>query len=464
MVRLRWLVAVWFSCCSQPPPAELSLIASPANISAREPSTTLHLQARTARAPGNGSVTLRATAGALTVTSVTLDSSGTARVGFRCSAGEAGCNGFITIDARWVERDLQASTVVEFVDAPADAGTAVDAGADDAGTPDAGGDGGAPDSGLPDASTYDAGVDAGARDAGSADAGPPSPPTFDSRDMLLLGTLLPGTIGASVLCELTRPERAYAGFAGFAGQPAPALRVGRPMLRPSDGALYYLSNRLLRRFVQDELITQVPWMYPIDPEANDPVVPTAGCGAAPVDSFLIRPDGGIVHHCGTAWREASGALAATCAGVVAFSEEGASYCVGTRDEVMDPSGVVRPISGAVSFTNVRSKPGGGFWGVGRFFSGSWERWTISVTGVATRDGVFALPPAGTQPVNADTQGWGHIDGFGNFYRWFSDASIGTSVDLIMKFTADFSTASVIYTEQDAGVLCRFHTSNLVTGP
>jgi len=434
----------------------------------------LQVHARTGRqTPGVGTVTLTTSAGRLSTTEVDLDFNGTARVGLECREGEGGCSGFITARALWAQEGLEAVTIVEFIQSLVDAGgqdaQVPDAGPPDAGPHDAGSlDAGQPDAGR-DAGSVDAGLldagllDAGRCGAGGPDAGLPAPPSFDSREMLLMGTLSPGAFGTAVLCELSRPETAYPGFAGFAGYPAPALRVGRPTVRPSDGSLYYLSNGVLRRFVPDGVITQTPWTYPQDPEANDPVVPTPGCGTATTDSFLIRPDGSILHHCGAAWRDWCGAVVPICPGVVAFSEDGAAYCAGTRDEVTDPSGVVRRLTGALSFTSVRSKPGGGFWGVLRL-SANWERWTISNSGVATKDGTFALPPPGTQAVNTDIQGWAHIDGFGNYYRWFNDPRSGISNDLVMKFSADFSTASVVYNEGDAGVMCRYHASNLVTGP
>ncbi|MDP1917634.1 MAG: hypothetical protein Q8L14_15440 [Myxococcales bacterium] len=448
---------------------EFEVVADPATISASRASTAILLRARTERgSAGVGTVALTAASGRFDGTLVTLDQDGVARVGFHCDpTTDAQCRGVIVILARWVERELEASTTITvepMIDASFDAGGSVDSGSADASIPDGGRDAGLGDAGLADAGPRDAGqLDGGVADAGApVDAGPPLPPTFDFRDMVLLGTTDPGYFDRQVVCNLNTPWLAHAGFSRSSGYPPPSLASGRPTVRPSDGALYYLDGDVVRRFVGDELITQRPFAYPQMPQDNDPAVQTPGCGAQAVTSFAIRPDGGIIHRCGiTAWRDSAGAVVRSCPFLLAMSNEGASYCRDSLEQVIDPSGVLHPMPGVPAFTVVRSRPDGGFWATLRF--GNYERWSISPVGVATRDGVYAPAPAGAQLVNTDGPGYVGLDGHANAYRLYFEAS-GTSVETIVQFSADFSTSSVVYSEGDAGVMCKFHGSSLLTGP
>ncbi|MBL8912072.1 MAG: hypothetical protein JNM17_15360 [Archangium sp.] len=327
-----------------------------------------------------------------------------------------------------------------------------DAGAPDAGTPDAG----APDAGIPDAGRPDAGVDAGVRDAGAIDAGPIAP-SLDAGAIYLAGTLQEGACYRDALADLFNPNVASTGFdCYFANDTA--------VVRPTDGALLYFNTFewLLREYRCDECaVTSAATPYPVDPLANDRVIPTQCPTSDRMTGFAVTADGEVLHRCSMTsgiFRLSNGAVAHNAGSdtVLAFGATGWAL---TRTRVINwklPStGLITGLPASMTLLAARWSPPDGFWLALRS-NGVDELWRIDLAGVATKSGTF-----GASPPNTTASVGGSLDSAGRLFQAVNDTSAAFRDVVLMKEIGQPTV--VVYTEA-TNPLVKIHISSLVTGP
>jgi hypothetical protein len=328
------------------------------------------------------------------------------------------------------------------------------------------------DQGTQDAiASPDVGVDGGASDA-IASGG-----MFNPYEMYFLGEVkkFPGN---DLMCDVRTPNLGAAGFSVFTSD---------WKIRPSDGVIIYIDGVLggstLRQFVPDLTYdsTNPDAGYPVNPVSNDPIVPTPACHTvgSTIAQFFIHPgDSSIIYRCQTNdkhWFDSSGAGRYLCdpnnafaGSPLAIAEDGSSFCAFFQDATIWSGTTAMKVTPKVNFFVVRPRSGGGFWAVTHppadagANAGRYERWYIDTLGTAAYDGVYAAYPSGFQPSGGDNPEVGNLDDSGRFYRWGTVNSSTTS-NVIARFEADFSGASIIY-DSSTNPICKPDGLNLITGP
>jgi hypothetical protein len=291
---------------------------------------------------------------------------------------------------------------------------------------------------------------------------------IDPDGMYLLGTLTPGYAGSEVLCNVTTPDSAKAGFPDL-------MLEGTYALRRSDGRFIYISDQLnsrkLKIFVEDKFSKNTKtgkWNYPSTPEANDTDLACACDTRGGVKSFLVHPTTGDVWPVCKADEyqlyDASGKAQPKCSATqdvpVAIGVGGELLC---ERSVIDSSGVEHPLSGDLyTFGNARAKPAGGFWVVRAQTNEIFERWTIGVDGAATLDGAYAPIPSTHHTRNSANPNGGALDAKGRYFRFVNPYvnPEGQLLNQIMRFESDFSTASFVYDEASKPI-CQVGISTMV---
>jgi hypothetical protein len=116
---------------------------------------------------------------------------------------------------------------------------------------------------------------------------------FNPGDVYLYGTLMKGqTNPYGAIAHWSDPNQACVGFDSH-------FNEGNAAIRPTDGRLYYLNTNesTLRQFRMDLCGSPSVATYPVDPLANDSVVPTPKCGSVGISDFRFSPEGDLYYQC-----------------------------------------------------------------------------------------------------------------------------------------------------------------------
>lgn len=297
-------------------------------------------------------------------------------------------------------------------------------------------------------------------DAGLPDAGTPVDAGTDALDptaLYLLGTVTEGTCGRDALTLLSTPDQVSAGFPCDFND-----RNG--VIHPQTKRLLYIytPEQKLREYTCDSCDWTVgsPWPDLTSVLHNDRVIPTCLNGGS-LDAFLVSPDGVVVHRCGDAWHDASGAAVSTEAQLLALGRGG--WALGQTQLENLETGARRAVVGLVVLAHtllaVRwREPGSFFVALRPIGAVDPELWSIDTAdGRATRLGVFpAVPPLISAPF-----GEARLDPDGRLYQQAHDDS-QVLVDVVIRRSIG-GAADVVYTEASRP-LVRINGSSLVTGP
>jgi hypothetical protein len=345
---------------------------------------------------------------------------------------------------------------------------------------------------LPDAGTSDDSDDSSGpvileAEAGVvSDLGLGSTIDFDPDRVYVVGTIFGSgkswyDTAGRIICDPADPD-VVMGAIPAANVFATGTGLSQLVIRPGSHDLFYADDvaaplRVLRSdpyFLEEDGTPEshLDWILPGIPENNDPRVLTPGCDS--IHAFLLGPlDGALYYQCpgahpGGPWYRNGSERWAPCSheedpNPLSVSEEGAVLCTNS----VVHQGDVQPIASAdgqlppeLSRGVLRAKPGGGFWGVLRS-DDLLQRWTISREGALTFDGTYAAFPSGTRMGDERA-----LDASGALYHlgWAAPEDDGTADDIVVRLSADFSAAEVVYAGYRSGnPLCRI-SRILLTGP
>jgi hypothetical protein len=163
--------------------------------------------------------------------------------------------------------------------------------------------------------------------------------------------------------------------------------------------------------------------YPSN-EVRD-VQANVGLGADCAD-FVLSPTGEVL------------CSASECS-VFRIDELENKYCH-YQEMVIDADGNEHPLSETPpSYYALHTKPGGGFWLLGRT-NESFGRWSIAPDGAVTFDGEY--PPYAGAVLNLGFA----LDGKGAAY---ASANLGSNVGGIIQYSADFTASEIVITDSDS---------------
>jgi hypothetical protein len=349
---------------------------------------------------------------------------------------------------------------------------------------------------FPPRTSTNAGPDAdGGQSAGpGVDAGENAEPSnagsaidFDPDRVYVVGSIFEdGKAGLEttgrVVCDPTEPNVVMGSIPAEIVFGTGGVFYGQPVIKPGSHDLLYSSHGFgrLRVLKSDPFSLKAggnpwnlaDWELTESPEDNDPAVDTPLCDE--ITAFLLGPlDGALYYQCpgnypGGPWYRNGDEAWDPCSheedpNPLRVSEEGAVLCnnsVVYQDTVHPITSAGEELPPDPGQGVLRAKPGGGFWGVVRS-GATLQRWTISPEGAMTFDGTYAAFPPKTRM--GDER---RLDATGALYHlgWGEPREDGTADDIIVRLSADFGSAEVIYagyTVDDP--LCRI-SRVLLTGP
>jgi hypothetical protein len=281
-------------------------------------------------------------------------------------------------------------------------------------------------------------------------------------DVLIWGTLSPGSCDSDAISSVLSPTRVQVGFGCNT-----TSSLEHAVLSPS-GRIYYLdgeeSPHRVKIFVPDGFkLEGRTRSYPPNGPANDTRVAAPKCGdTEDVRSFVMQAGtGAIAYTCGNtevrSFYNSAGDVVASGYRMLAWSAE--DFMLGEQNYSHDlvvrtPSRTLIPVTGLPfdwSFVDARAHPTTGFWLAGyRFNSGTGitarQLWHVANNGVATLQGEYGPVPENVGNVTYASA----LDSAGALYVESEHNVAGKGfVDVVVKRVADGSTGTIIYSEASA---------------